>query len=191
MKDILINTIKNKIKLSANEEELLISYFEFIQTNKNDYLINVGSTSRYLYFVVEGYIRSFYVDNGIEITNQFTSANEFVTSFESFAHNIESKENVQCMSDCSLLRISKSNYEQLFKEVASWSTFCNGVYEKHILRMSERANSLQTLSASERYLKFLDKRPNIVQHANVKHLASYLGIKPQSLSRIRKEIIIK
>ncbi|MCR9252152.1 MAG: Crp/Fnr family transcriptional regulator [bacterium] len=189
MKDILIEVIKSKIEISFDEEEILLSCFEPVYKSKSEYIVKAGSNAKYLYFIVEGFIRGFYSEKGNEITNQFSTSRELVTSFEAFAYNSISKESIQCISDCSLLRISKANHDKLFQEVANWSVFCKGVYESYILKMSRRANSFQTLSASERYLKFLDSEPKIVQNVSVKHLASYLGIKPQSLSRIRKEII--
>ncbi len=186
---ILIDTIKEKINVSEKEEEILAATFQIITKNKNEYLVKEGSTSRYLYFIIKGYVRYFYLNDGNEITTEISTSMDFVASFKSFVNNEYSIENLQCTSDCILLGISKDEYQNLYKEVSYWSIFCNGVYENHIMKISERANSLQNLSASERYLKLLDTQPNIALNTAVKHLASYLGIKPQSLSRIRKEII--
>ncbi len=189
MKTILIDTIKKKVNISEEEEERLTSNFQEITPMKNEYLVTEGTQSHYLYFILEGFVRSYHIEDGNEITTQISTSRDFVTSFESFLSNDLSKENIQCMSDCTLLKISKEAYLRLYTDVSSWSIFCKYVYEDQIRRISERAHSLQNLSASERYLKLLNTQPEIALNTAVKDLASYLGIKPQSLSRIRKEII--
>ncbi|PKQ68439.1 hypothetical protein BZG01_04285 [Labilibaculum manganireducens] len=189
MKTILFDTIKEEIIVSDKEVEILTSVFQIITKKKNEYLVKEGSLSPNLYFIIKGYIRCFYIDDGNEITTQIYSAKDFLTSFESFLNNQYSKEYIQCTSDCTLLSISKSDYDKLYKEVSNWAAFCKSVYEKYIVKISERANSLQNLSASDRYLRLLNTQPNIALNTAVKHLASYLGIKQQSLSRIRKDII--
>jgi len=189
MKTLLIDTISKKINLSKEEIKILLSSFQIITKNKNEYLVNQGNKSTYLYFLTKGYVRFFYNDEGNEITTQIYTKKSFITSFESFIKNNSSKENIQCNSDCTLLRISKNQYENLYKEISDWSIFCESVYQNYILKTGERVNSLQNLSASKRYLNLLQNQPNIALNTPVKHLASYLGIKPQSLSRIRKEII--
>lgn len=189
MKTILIDTLEKKINISDKEKEVLTTYFQITIKKKNEYLVNEGASSSYLYFIINGYVRCFYNDDGNEIITQISTTKDFITSFESFLNNNSSKENIQCISDCILLRISKDQYENLYKEISNWSIFCKSVYEDHIIGISKRANSLQNLSASKRYLRLLNTQPNIALNTAVKHLASYLGIKPQSLSRIRKEII--
>ena len=189
MKTILIDIIKEKVDISDNEIEILTSNFQIITKQKNEYLVIEGSKSLYLYFIIDGFVRYLHIDDGNEITTQISTTKDFVTSFESFLNNSFSKENIQCTSDCTLLRISKDEYQNLYREVSNWSIFCKSVYEDQIRKISERANSLQKLSASQRYLKLLNNQPKIALNTAVKHLASYLGIKPQSLSRIRKEII--
>ncbi len=188
MKTILIDTIKEKVNISDDDIKILTSYFQIIPKRKNEYLVNEGDKSLYLYFIIDGFVRCFLTDEGNEITTQIYTTKDFVTSFESFLNNDFSKENIQCTSDCALLRISKDEYQRLHNEVSNWSIFCKSVYEDQIMRISERAYSLQKLSASNRYVKLLNTQPQIALNIAVKHLASYLGIQPQSLSRIRKSI---
>lgn len=186
---ILVNRIKLKIDLSDKELDFLQAAFHPLSKKKNDYLMKEGTSKVNLYFIVEGYVRSYTVDkDGNEKTTQIFAANDFVTSFESFLNAEATSENVQCTSDCSLLMISKEDYDSLYKDILHWSVFCKSVYENLLIRMGERVHLLQHLSATERYLHVLNQNPNIALHTAVKHLASYLGIKPQSLSRIRKEI---
>ena len=186
---MLIDAVKEKVDISDAEVEILTSSFQLIRKKKNAYLVKEGDASLHLYFILEGYVRCYYIDDaGNEITTHICGSNEFVTSFESFSYKVPSKANVQCTSDCVLLSITKEEHDGLYKSILNWTPFCQSVYEKQIVKISERAHTLQILSASERYLRLLHKQPQIAQNTSVKHLASYLGIKPQSLSRIRKEI---
>lgn len=186
---ILIKKITNKISISHNETDLLTASFHPINCKKNEYLLKAGQKPQKLYFIVSGYVRCFYIDQeGNEITTDILSSNELVTSFESFLKDTPSTYSIQCISDCELLFISKQDYQALYQKVEGWPVFCQAVYESHIMKMTSRINALQTLSASDRYEKLLNKQPEIALHTPVKHLASYLGIKPQSLSRIRKGI---
>lgn len=188
MKTALINRVKAKIALTGRETEILNSRFREVEKRKGELLLREGALARHLYFIISGFVRSFHISNGEEITTQIAVAGDFVTSFESYNESTPSEENIQCISGCELLSISKADHGKLYDEVAHWMTFCNSVYEDSIIRYAKRVNSLQNLSASERYEEILATQPEIALNASVKHLASYLGIKPQSLSRIRKSI---
>ncbi|MBL6447909.1 Crp/Fnr family transcriptional regulator [Fulvivirga sp. 29W222] len=187
--EILINAVENRVSISPQEKELLSSSFHPLNCKKNECLLKAGQKPQKLYFIVSGFVRCFYIDHdGNEVTTDILSAGELVTSFESFLKDTSSSYSIQCISDCKLLFITKPDYKALYAEISEWAVFCQGVYENYILKMTERVNALQTLSASDRYEKLLKKKAEIALHTPVKHLASYLGIKPQSLSRIRKEI---
>ena len=95
MKTILIDIIKEKVDISDNEIEILTSNFQIITKQKNEYLVIEGSKSLYLYFIIDGFVRYFHIDDGNEITTQISTTKDFVTSFESFLNNSFSKENIQ------------------------------------------------------------------------------------------------
>lgn len=185
----LIEEIQKKISVSSSERKILESSFKNLSTKKNEYLVKLGAKTQHLYFISSGYVRCFYVDEeGNEITTDILNPKNFVTSFESFMKKEVSNMSLQCITPCELLSISKQDHENLYFKVRQWSWFCQGIYEKSIMKMQNRINILQSLSASERYSTLLKHQRDIALNASVKHLASYLGIKPQSLSRIRKEI---
>ncbi|MDN3668265.1 Crp/Fnr family transcriptional regulator [Echinicola jeungdonensis] len=192
MKDphyLLEQKIENSIKLSPPEKELIKSSFNFISKGKNEHLMKSGETSRHLYFIVKGYVRTYHVnETGEEVTTSLAGEGDLMASFESFLKEIPSHENIQCVTSCELLKISREGYNNLFKEVLHWPEFCKGVYEKYILKMGQRLLGMQKWSASERYEKLLESDPKLVGEIPVKYLASYIGVKPQSLSRIRADI---
>ena len=185
----LINFIESKVSISDMEKEMLRSSFDTCQKSKNDYLIKAGDRARQLFFVVDGIVRLFkYDDKGNEITTNLFRANSFVTSFDSFMNGSTSAESVQCIVDCEFLTISKEKYDSLFVIVEEWPTFYKKIHDEHIIGAYNRTYSFQHLSAAERYQKLVETEPDIVLHTEVKYIASYLGIKPQSLSRIRSSI---
>ncbi len=185
----LLNFIEGRVSISDEERKVLLASFKVSNKNKNDYLIKHDDRARHLYFIVNGSIRIFKYDSeGNEITTHLFRANSFVTSFESFVNATPSDENVQCISQCEYLSISKEDYDAFYKTVKAWPIFCRKIYEDYIKKKDERIYAFQHLSATERYQNLMETEPDVVLNTEVKYLASYLGIKPQSLSRIRSSI---
>jgi CRP-like cAMP-binding protein len=185
----LLAAIGQKIVLSDPDKAYLLAAFQPLKRKKSEYLLRMGDSCQHLYFVSQGYLRHFHTNElGTDVTTEIVTSPTLVTAFESFLQNTPSSQNIQCLTPCELLRISKGDYDTLYTTIAQWPLFCQQVYEKHILRMSQRLHLLQCFSATERYETLLTTQPEIMRHTPVKHLASYLGIQPQSLSRIRKNI---
>ncbi|MFZ6013659.1 MAG: Crp/Fnr family transcriptional regulator [Bacteroidota bacterium] len=185
----LIDVIRNEISLSETEEIALASAFNLLSVSRGELLLQSGTIPQTLYFISSGFVRCFDVDTaGNEITTNISTSNDFITSFESFVKVIPAKESIQCISDCILLCVSKHEYDKLYDHVAGWSDFCQTVYENYIIKLTNRVNGLQNLSATDRYIQLLNTHPDVALNTAVKQLASYLGIRPQSLSRIRKNI---
>ena len=187
--DPLITYISNLVDIADNDINLLIHFFKPTNFSKGSILEKEDKVTQKLYFVRSGYARSFFCKDGIEITTQIVGENKFITSFNSFTSGITSKENIQCISNCELFYITKSDYEILSKESNFWGTFCRQIYEKVIVHNQQRTIDFISLSAEKRYLKLLNEQPEIIQNVPIQFIASYIGIKPESLSRIRKKII--
>ena len=182
----LIEKIQQKISITEKEKAHLLATWQSVKLAKNEYLIKEGYKSQYLYFILSGYVRCFHCDDeGNEITTELLG-NDFIPSFESFIKEEISTENIQCVKPCEVLRITKSEYDMLYQTILEWPVFCKEVYEELILRKNKRLYSLQNLSAKERYAEVMKNQPGLIQNIPIKYMASYLGIKQQSLSRIRK-----
>ena len=166
------------------------TYFEPIAIAKNTVLEEQGKIPRCLYFISSGFVRLFYYDdNGGEATTHVGSPNGFITSFLSFIHQKQSKENVACITDCALLKISHSALVTLIDKSENFKKFSLIIFEQAIASTETRANDLATLTAEQRYKKLLEEQPMILQNVPIRQIASFLGIKPESLSRIRRQII--
>ncbi|MFV8326865.1 Crp/Fnr family transcriptional regulator [Flavobacterium sp. ZS1P14] len=185
----LIRYISFLFTVSDADIKLLTNFFKYENFAKGSTLEKENTVAQKLYFIRNGFIGTFSNEDGIEITTQIIGENDFITSFNSFVSGIISKENIKCISDCDVLYITKSDYDTLTKESVIWSTFCKQVYEKAIAFNLLRTTDLLTLSAEKRYLKLLAERPEIIQNVPIQYIASYIGIKPESLSRIRKKIV--
>lgn len=187
----LLNCIAKLVKKPDNTNDILLleRVFKKAVFTKGTLIEKENSIAQHLYFISNGYIRTYYLEEGNEVTTQVLGKNNFITSFESFVMHTISNENIQCVTDCEVLFITKSDYTKLNNESTFWASFCKQLYEKTISFHRQRINDLLTLTAEKRYLKLLDKQPEVIQNIPIQYIASYIGVKPESLSRIRKKII--
>lgn len=185
----LLNYVSNLFDISDNDIRLLTQFFKYEKFSKGSSLEKENTVAKKLYFIKNGFIRTCCTEDGTEITTQIVGKNDFITSFNSFVSGAVSKGNIKCISDCDVLYITKSDYDRLTRESAIWSAFCKQVYEQAIAFNLQRTTDLLTLSAEKRYLKLLAEKPEVIQNVPIQYIASYIGIKPESLSRIRKKII--
>jgi CRP/FNR family transcriptional regulator, anaerobic regulatory protein len=184
----LFATIAKTVALSKDDQDLCGSFFEPVSFKRNTILETEGKTAQYLYFVNEGYLRLFYYDdNGDEVTTHLSAQNNFITSFFSFIHQQKATDHVECITDCELLRIERPKMKELIETNEKFKNFSLIIFQEAITFTQIRANDLATLTAEIRYKKLLKERPEIVQNVPIQYIASYLGIKPQSLSRIRNQ----
>ncbi|WP_172278847.1 Crp/Fnr family transcriptional regulator [Chryseobacterium sp. LAM-KRS1] len=157
---------------------------------KSDFFLKQGEKCKYLGFIKSGTIRSFYInDQGREINFGFYFENEFFTDYESILCDTVSNMNIQAIEHCEILLLSKDDLQNLYKKEAYWQKFGRMMSEKIYLDAKKRIDDLLCYSPENRYLNLLKRNPMLVQKIAQKHIASYLGITEQSLSRIRSRII--
>ena len=186
----LIEIISQTVPLTETDVKLCDTYFELITISKNSIIEEQDKTPQYLYFIASGFMRLFYYDeNGDEITSHISSGNSFFASFLSFINQKKAKENVECITECDLLKISRPNLVTLIESSENFKNFSLIIFEQAIASTEIRANDLATLVAEQRYKKLMETQPTILQNVPIQYIASFLGIKPQSLSRIRRQII--
>ncbi len=189
MQTKLIEAISQKVQLSPEDVALCTKHFEYISFVKNQIIEEQDKIPEYLYFIVSGFMRLFYYDNnGDEVTTQINHTMGFTASYLRFIHGIKAKENVECITDCELLRISKPNLKTIIDTSESFKMFSLMIFEQAITSAENRANDLATLNAEQRYKKLLQEKPEILQNVPIQYIASYLGMKPESLSRIRRQM---
>jgi len=188
--DQLLVEILKTGKPSVEDIDSIQKSFFPISATRNSFLEEQDKTPQYLYFVNSGFMRLFHYDkNGEEQTTFLCSHSGFITTFSSFINQTKATENVECVTDCELLRISQFDAKQLVEKSELFKNFFLVMFEKSISLASHRANDLALLNAEQRYQKMMDEQPHFIQNIPLQYIASFLGIKPQSLSRIRKLVI--
>lgn len=189
MKSALKQVIQNAILISGRELENVLTLFKPLKLKKDDYFLRVGKPSNQVAFIESGVLRIFYPnDKGEETTCHFALPGEFITSFSSFTAGIPSSENIQALSPTELLTIEKKDLEWLYKQYPLFQDFGRKSAEGVALMMEKRLSLFLNNTAEERYQYLLENRPVLFQSVPLQYLASYIGISPQHLSRLRKKI---
>jgi len=156
--------------------------------SKNTHLVNEGKICRRLYFLEQGALRGYYTLEGKEITHWFAFEQDFVTSFHSFITGQAAVENIQLLEGSILWAISKESLGKLLNEHHEIERLLRIAYEKYYIRLEERFVNGQFKTATERYQSLLQQTPHIIERVSLGHIASYLGISQETLSRIRSRI---
>lgn len=160
--------------------------FIFESKRKKDFLVKADQISTDFYFIMSGYVRTFYMtQDGEEITTDLFQSGEMVASMYSILKKAPAYEYIQCITDAEIFMISENKFESLSSQNPKWLQLGLKIMKGLLLKKEERINDFAKLQANERYTKLLTQRPEIVQNVPVQYIASYLGVKPQSLSRIR------
>ena len=183
----LIYYIKKWVAITAEEEAIIFSAFEPISIKKKKDLFVPGEKCKYIYFIVKGCLRSYYVDSkGIEHIYQIRMDNNWISDLESFFSQRPSKYYIEALEDSQMLRISFDRLDQLYTEVPSLERYFRILFQKAYINALDRLNSSMWESAVDRYNDMLKEHPDMFQRVPLVYIASYLGITPESLSRIRK-----
>ena len=185
--ETLKQTIISTVTLSQDDLNFTLNLFKPISLKKDDYFLELGKRCNHVAFIKSGILRIFYPnDKGEEITCYFSLPNEFVTSFSSFSNQSPSIENIQAILPSELLIISKQDLDMLYQKIPSTQEFGRKAAENLAMIMEKRMVLFQSHSAEERYQFLLKNSPILIQTVPLQYLASYLGITPQHLSRLRK-----
>lgn len=186
----LLELISQKVSLTDFEKALCERYFEPVLFPKNKILEEEGKIPGYLYFVASGFVRLFhYNDKGDEVTTHINCPPGFITSYFNFINQARANENLECITACTLMRITKNDLDQLIQQSTAFKDFSIWVFQQTLSYNETRAKELATLTAEQRYRKLIQHHPHLLHNVPLQYIASFLGMNPKSLSRIRKEII--
>lgn len=155
---------------------------------KKSLLLKAGKTENYLSFIEEGIVRFYIPKDEQDVTFSFAFANEFVSGYDSFLTQKPSVYHIEAITATILWRVSYADLQAIYAETSVGNIIGRNASEALYLEGLRRELSLLTETAEERYLKLLTEQPKLVQEISLKYLASYIGITPQALSRIRKRI---
>lgn len=174
--------------LTMFEKECLNESMVIKEFKKDSYLLKQGQLNNETYFILEGFVRQFSMVDGEEITTDFFSEDQWIISLNNFAGKTASAHYLQCIEDTTVVTGTEEKARELFKKFPRFETISRQVMETVLADKQERMSSYITNTAEQRYINLLNTRPDIFQRAPQYHIASYIGVKPESLSRIRKRI---
>jgi len=188
MRERLSSYIREKIIISDEEVEQVLSLFKVMQVKKNEILISPGETCQRLYFIDKGCLRIFFLTaGGTEATRHFAFENQFATALVSFITNETSKEFVQAIEDTILYYISQKDFYHLLQIIPQWEKLYRHYLEYAYVTNTNRLMSFITLDATARYRQLLAQNPSIVMRLPNKMVASFLNISQETLSRLKSK----
>ena len=155
---------------------------------KNSTLIKIGVVENYLSFISEGIVRFYIPQEESDLTFGFLFENQFVTAYDSFITRTPSQYQIETLTNTTLWRISFKDLQDVYRKTESGNFIGRRMAENMFLIKSKRELSLLSKSAEERYLDLFLERPKLLKQIPLKYIASYIGVTPQALSRIRKRI---
>lgn len=187
--DSLKHRILEVAKFSSDELEMINECFVVNHYGQKEHILCEGNRSSSIHFIVSGLIRVYHLKEIKEVTTYLACDGGFASSYSSFITQGISSEYVQCLEDTHTLSISYQKMEWLYQQLPQWQVIGRMIAEQHYLCMADRILKLHSTPAKEKYLNFLQSQPSkIVQRTPLIYVSSFLGIAPESLSRIRKSI---
>lgn len=176
--------------LSQKELGQLDALITFRKLKKGELLLKENQVCNEIYFIKKGILRSYFFNHqGDEITNCFAFENEFMASFSSFITQDAAEENIQALADTDLQVISRENLENLYQSGIHWQEIGRKLTEMEYVMLQKRMISFQKLSGTQRYEELYQNHQKYLQLIPLHYLASYLGVTPRHLSRIRKAVL--
>ncbi len=181
--------ISSFIDLDEREFAYFTSKLQVQHLKRKELLLVEGQVCNNSYFINSGCLRYFYNVDGEEITGQFFFENGWYADYGSYLSGKPSDQNIEALEKTELLVLPKAALDKLFIEIPKFEKFGRLIAEKAFLGMRQYTEMLTKQTPEERYLNLIKDRPKVIERIPQHYIASYLGIKAPSLSRIRKRIL--
>ena len=192
MYELFIESFNNKVQLNPEEEAQLKTYLKPKRLRRKQYLLQEGDVCKTVAFVEKGALRAYSVDEGgSEHIIQFGLEGWLISDLYSFLSGEPALYNIDAIEDSELVLISKAEHEELLRVMPKYETFTRLNITGAYLAMQRRLTSIVSSPVEERYSNFISAYPHIAQRVPQHMIASYMGLSPETLSRIRKRISAK
>ncbi|MEM9832171.1 MAG: Crp/Fnr family transcriptional regulator [Bacteroidota bacterium] len=189
MKKLKINLQKH-LELSETDWQKFKERINMKAINAGTQLVNEGQIATHLYFIDIGLLRVYHLEDGKEVNTYFACDGQFISCYASFVAQTPSFEYLEAIEDSMVFAISYENLSQLYSESSGFERIGRILAEKNYLCLIDRFYSMQTKTATGKYLDFIENHEKkIVQRVPQYQIASFLGIAPESLSRVRKHLL--
>jgi len=187
--DALRIYIQKHSDLKDEEFELVSSLFTPVTIKRNHFILREGEICRYGYFVVKGTLRLYSIDKkGEEHIIQFALEDWWISDVSSMISGKASIYNIDALEDSDVLQIDKNSFEKFISFSPKFEKMFNLGSQKSRIALQERVTNFLSMTAEEKYLFMINKYPDIINRVPQRHIASFLGITPESLSRVRKNL---
>ena len=190
MKELLEKNVFSHINLSDKEYFSARSYFKSKKLKRLEILHFTNVICNNIYFIESGIIRYYQMSDGKEVTGGFFFEGEWYADLFSFFSNSNTKQTAEALEDSTLLFISKQDLDRLYNEIPKTERFGRIIAEQTLIGLRNKMDDHTLLNAKERYLNLIKRSSKIIKKIPQHYIASYLGIKPESLSRIRKNLYL-
>lgn len=186
---LFLEELQKRVAIPEEEFEKFLALWEFKKFNRNEFILQAGEVPKFSIFVLKGCLRQYIVnENGEESIVYFAEERHFIGDLPSIRSKTISNYHFQAIEECELLTISAQNWEQAFIKFSWWTKAHIAGYQKWAELLQQQMAERHTLTGEARYLNLLKARPKLFQRVPQHFIASYLGISPETLSRIRKKI---
>ena len=190
LKNKFVNYFSRISPLSEEESNAIMENMCIKTFKKGAFLLKEGQMSVDTYFILEGCVREYIVVDGEEKTTNFFTEEQWVISLNSFGSQNVTAHNLVCVEDTTVSIGNEQQAQEMFKKFPRFETISRAIVEADFAKHKNLLTCFLTDSPEQRYLKLLKTRPDLFQRIPQYQLASYIGVKPESLSRIRKRIML-
>ncbi|RQO40521.1 cyclic nucleotide-binding protein [Chryseobacterium sp. KBW03] len=188
MFEVLLSHIENKVDITEEQKSQLQSFFTLKKLRKKQYLLQEGDICKCLSFVSKGLLKSYFLDEkGNENINMFAFEGWWISDFNSFINQEKSVLNIDAIEETEVLMITLEDYEKMMLEIPVMDRYFRILYQNSLVTKDYRLIVSNSYTAEEKYLQLTQKNPEMIKRVPHNLIASYLGLAPETVSRIRKK----
>lgn len=185
----ILANINKFITFTKEEQDILYNILQSKKIDKKTIVLREGEICKFEYYIVKGCTRVFYVnESGVEVTVQFGIEDWWVSDICSFVEQTPSRMFIETLEDCDVLFLTPKSKEELLQRIPKLERYFRLLVQKHMVALQNRVVDTITLSATARYLAFINTYPTILNRVPQYYIASYLGISAEFISKIRKRL---